>query len=141
MAALAVLWWANHMYYRANRRYLWAVQSAADARVRASEDVVHTGQEAARLRHLDTALGDWADIIGWVLHHPHAGVDDLKRDMDASVVETLPAAFAIAHIAQEEEIRLWAAATQDKTTVAQQQGSKLNDVDADAFVAGRLLRR
>ena len=104
VVALAVLWGANHTYYRANLRYLWAVQSEADARVRASEDVVHAGQEAARLRHLRTTLGDWASIIGWVLHHPHGTVEDLTRDIDTSVVETLPAAFAIARTSHEDEI-------------------------------------
>ncbi|MEU4427435.1 TRAP transporter substrate-binding protein DctP [Actinoplanes sp. NPDC024001] len=36
-------------------------------------------------------------------------------------------------LAQEEQIRLWTAATEEKITLAQQQGSRFNDVDAAAF--------
>ncbi len=102
--AFVALWFANHAYYRANRRYLWAVQSAAENRLGASEELVYTGQESARLQHLNSTLVDWASIIGWVLHHPYSAVEDLTRDIDTSVVETLPAAFAIACISHEDEI-------------------------------------
>ena len=67
--------------------------------------------------------------------HQH-GVDVLLAS--ATWLAERPAQMrdAIVHagtLAREEEIRLWAAATEEKTVLARRQGSRFNDVDTAAF--------
>ncbi|MBG0560120.1 TRAP transporter substrate-binding protein DctP [Actinoplanes aureus] len=75
-----------------------------------------------------------APYLSWT-RHQH-GVDVLLAS--AKWLSERPATMRDAimeagRLAQEEEIRLWVAATEEKTALAQQQGSRLNEVDVAAF--------
>ncbi|PFG44790.1 hypothetical protein ATJ88_3527 [Isoptericola jiangsuensis] len=95
---------ANHRYYQATRAYAWDVQTVADRRRQASEDVVYYGREAARLGQLYSTLVDWATVVGWVLHHPRGTVVPTVSTLDDDAVDTFPAAFAVARTADEDDI-------------------------------------
>ncbi|MEU8238274.1 TRAP transporter substrate-binding protein DctP [Actinoplanes missouriensis] len=76
----------------------------------------------------------YAPYLSWT-RHQH-GVDVLLAS--ATWLSGRPAAMRDAimqagGLAQEEEIRLWAEATQAKTTWAREQGATLTDVDAEVF--------
>ncbi|MDO8150181.1 hypothetical protein [Isoptericola sp. b408] len=102
--SLALIAVANHRFYRATRAYAWDVQRVADRRRQASEDVVYYGRESARLGQLYETLVDWATIVGWVLHHPRGSVAPSSSRLDDRVVETFPAAFAVARTAEDDDI-------------------------------------
>jgi hypothetical protein len=104
LVTLALVAAANHRFYRATRAYAWDVQSVADRRRQASEDVVYYGREAARLGQLYGTLVDWATVVGWVLHHPRGVVSPTASRLDDEVVDTFPAAFAVARTADEDDI-------------------------------------
>ncbi|BBH69960.1 C4-dicarboxylate ABC transporter [Actinoplanes sp. OR16] len=76
----------------------------------------------------------YAPYFSWTGHQQ--GVDVLLAS--AAWLDARPAAMRdqvrqAGQLAQEEEIRLWARATNDKTELARQQGSRFNDADTDAF--------
>jgi TRAP-type C4-dicarboxylate transport system substrate-binding protein len=76
----------------------------------------------------------YAPYLSWT-RHQH-GVDVLLAS--AAWLGERPAAMRdsimqAGQLAQEEEVRLWAEATQAKTDLAKQLGSKLNDADVEAF--------
>lgn len=75
-----------------------------------------------------------APYLSWT-RHQH-GVDVLLASakwLSEQPADMQDAIREAGRLAQEEEIRLWAEATKEKTALAQQQGSKLNDVDAAPF--------
>lgn len=80
-------------------------------------------------RHLEHA-----PHFSWTRHQQ--GVDVLLASATWLSQRPAPMRDAIlqaGRLAQEEEIRLWAAATNDSIALARQQGSRLNDVDVTAF--------
>lgn len=86
----------HHRYYRAQRRFLRAVDLQLAQRLAASEQALHARRELARTEILYRALIDWSEIIGYLAHHPWRTGRSKSVEVGEALVGSLPAAVGIA---------------------------------------------
>ena len=85
----------GHLYYRALRKYEWAVRRQMHALAAASDEYVVASQQEKRWALMYEGVLDWADVLAQLLHRPWI----LRPRHQRSVHEDfkgLPAAVAIA---------------------------------------------
>jgi hypothetical protein len=82
-------------YYRALSQFERQVQRLLAERRHAAEVFVVASREARRLELLYEGVGDWAHVIGWMLHEPWAPEKPVGDKIDVDMGD-LPASVAIA---------------------------------------------
>ena len=92
---LAISLVGGHLYYRALRKYEWAVRRQMHALRVASDEYVTASQQEKRWALMYDGVLDWADVLAQLLHRPWSprphGSKDVHEDFKG-----LPAAVAIA---------------------------------------------
>jgi hypothetical protein len=102
--ALLVLVLANHAFYRAVRRYEWAL-ALLIARRRAEIDRAMWRQsQLARLAVQENAMNDWGRIIAEVVHHPWGDTARNTRELAEGVVDQLPASMGVAGLSKATDM-------------------------------------
>ena len=96
LVSVPVVMVANHGFYRAVRRYEWSVANLLSSHRRTAEEYIAARREANRLSMLYGHLMDWAEIIGWIIHHPwRPELERTPPDL-GDALDGLPAAVAVA---------------------------------------------
>lgn len=94
---------ANHHFYKAVRRYEWAVEERLARLQRDKTMFVHAGQQRMRFDLLYDALQDWSDIVSELLHRPWAKRERHFEELPDDVIDALPAAMGVASQVQKDE--------------------------------------
>ena len=97
---------ANLAYHRDIRSYASHVDIALRKRSELAQQRIYFNREQKRLEQLQTALSDWIQIIGYVLHHPFGDVAVATEVVTDPILDSLPAAFAVAEVNGDSSVRL-----------------------------------
>lgn len=96
LALAIVLGLANHAFYKAMRRYEWAVRQRI-ANLRTTRDsFVFYGQEKSRLDFLYGALAEWTRLLGELVHQPWGALSSDYEDLNDELVDAFPASMGVA---------------------------------------------
>ena len=101
--ALIVNTSANHVFYKAVRRYERDVEEQILRLRRIKDTFLHAGREKSRFEYLYRILEDWVFVIGELLHKPWSPVRGQYEDIDDDIVEALPAAMGVARQASTDD--------------------------------------
>jgi len=92
---LVVFFVGGHIYYRALKKYEWAVRTRLHALRVASDEYVTARQQEKRWALMYAGVLDWNDILAELLHRPWSD-RQLEHEERESALTGLPAAVAVA---------------------------------------------